>query len=146
MEHVQQSFKLSVPSDTQNLAMIRDFVERAAKRTAIESKALDSFKLAVDEACANVIEHAYQSDSTKELTIRVSYSPTELAVEVIDSGAASQGESRHPIPAARGIDGSLRRVRGVIPFSVRPLPYNHASLGPPPRHSSRCLRGHRPNW
>ena len=86
MEHVQQTFKLSVPSDTSNLAMIRDFVERAAKRAEIDNTALDSFKLAVDEACANVMEHAYQRDSTKEVTIRVSYSSTELAVEVIDSG------------------------------------------------------------
>ena len=86
MEHVQQTFKLSVPSDTQNLSMIRDFVERAVRRTPIEGPDLDRLKLAVDEACANVMEHAYGHDATKELTVRVSYDLAEVAVEVIDSG------------------------------------------------------------
>ncbi len=86
MEHVQQTFKLSVPSDRQNLSMIRDFVERAAKRSTLPEQDLDRLKLAVDEACANVIEHAYGDDTTQELTIRISFDPTQVAVEVVDSG------------------------------------------------------------
>lgn len=86
MEHVQQTFKLSVPSDTRNLSMIRDFVERAARRSPITEGDLDRLKLAVDEACANVIEHAYKRDVTKELTVRVAYDQSEISVEVIDSG------------------------------------------------------------
>jgi serine/threonine-protein kinase RsbW len=86
VEHLQQTFKLSVPSDTSNLAMIRDFVERAARRSPIEGPDLERLKLAVDEACANVMEHAYKRDATKELTVRVSYDQSEISVEVIDSG------------------------------------------------------------
>ena len=86
MEHVQQVFKISVPSDTANLAMIRDFVERAARRSPIQSTDLDKLKLAVDEACSNVIEHAYGKDTTKELTIRVAFDAAQIEVEVIDTG------------------------------------------------------------
>jgi serine/threonine-protein kinase RsbW len=88
VEHLQQTFKLSVPSETQNLAMIRDFVELAVRRTPIGGPDIEKLKLAVDEACANVMEHAYGKDATKELTVRVSYDQAEVAVEVIDSGPA----------------------------------------------------------
>ena len=96
MEHVQQTFKLSVPSDTRNLSMIRDFVEQAARRSPIEATDLDRLKLAVDEACANVIEHAYKHDSTQELTIRVSFDVTRVAVEVIDSGSTYDPTNHTP--------------------------------------------------
>ena len=86
MEHAQQTFKLSVPSDTVNLAMIRDFVVFSARRSRIEEADLDRLKLAVDEACANVIEHAHDNDSTKELTVHVWFDDTQIGVDIIDSG------------------------------------------------------------
>lgn len=95
MEHVQ-TFKLSVPSDTANLAMIRDFVERAARRSPLPPTDLDRLKLAVDEACANVIEHAYGHDATKELTIRVAFDDAKIEVDVIDSGRSYDPTSHAP--------------------------------------------------
>ncbi len=86
MEHVQQTFKLSVPSDTVNLAVIRDFVEMAARRSPIGDGEMERLKIAVDEACANVIEHAYNNDATRELTVHVWFDTAQIEVDVIDSG------------------------------------------------------------
>lgn len=86
MEHAQQTFKLSVPSDTVNLAMIRDFFVVSARRSRIAEPDLERLTLAVDEACANVIEHAYANDSTRELTVHVWFDDTQIGVDVIDSG------------------------------------------------------------
>jgi serine/threonine-protein kinase RsbW len=86
VEHVQQTFKLSVPSDTANLSMVRDFIERAVRRSPIDASDLNKLTLAVDEACANVIEHAHEHDSTKELTIRVSFDDSRVEVDVVDTG------------------------------------------------------------
>ena len=86
MEHVEHTFVLSVPSDTRNLAMIRDFVEDAVRRSTMTGSDSDKLKLAVDEACANVIEHAYGNDRTKKLTIRVSFDASQVIVDVVDSG------------------------------------------------------------
>jgi serine/threonine-protein kinase RsbW len=87
VEHAQQTFKLVVPSDTVNLAMIRDFVEVSARRSALEESAMERLKLAVDEACANVIEHAYDNDNTREITVHVWFDQAQIGVDVIDSGS-----------------------------------------------------------
>jgi serine/threonine-protein kinase RsbW len=97
VEHAQQTFKLSVPSDTVNLAMIRDFVEDSARRSVLAEKDLLKLKLAVDEACANVIEHAYNGDSTREITVHVWFDDVQIEVDVIDSGSPFDPGSHNPI-------------------------------------------------
>jgi serine/threonine-protein kinase RsbW len=43
-------------------------------------------EMAVDEACSNVMEHAYQSDATKEVSIRAGVDDSALRIVVIDTG------------------------------------------------------------
>jgi serine/threonine-protein kinase RsbW len=43
-------------------------------------------ELAVDEACANVIEHAYGDDTTKQVMIRAVFDDDTLRIHVIDTG------------------------------------------------------------
>ena len=97
MEHAQQTFKLSVPSDTVNLAMIRDFVELSARRSTIAEPEMQKLTLAVDEACANVIEHAYDNDNTREITVHVWFDAAQIGVDVIDSGTAFDPSSHKPL-------------------------------------------------
>ena len=97
MEHAQQTFKLSVPSDTVNLAMIRDFVELSARRSAIAEPEMQKLTLAVDEACANVIEHAYNNDNTREITVHVWFDDAQIGVDVIDSGSRFDPTSHKPL-------------------------------------------------
>jgi serine/threonine-protein kinase RsbW len=97
VEHAQQTFKLSVPSDTVNLAMIRDFVEVSARRSAIAEPEMQKLTLAVDEACANVIEHAYDNDNTREITVHVWFDDAQIGVDVIDSGTPFDPSSHKPL-------------------------------------------------
>ena len=60
---------LHVPSSTENLVLIREFVTSIATRAGLDQSDVAKLELAVDEACANVIEHAYQHDSSKEVTV-----------------------------------------------------------------------------
>jgi len=43
-------------------------------------------ELAVDEACANVMEHAYGSDATHEVTVKAVLDADEVEIRVIDTG------------------------------------------------------------
>lgn len=52
-------FQASFTNDTANLARIRAFVREKAETMGFAPDELDKIELAVDEACANVIEHAY---------------------------------------------------------------------------------------
>lgn len=56
-------FKASFTNDTANLARIRSFVRDKAKTMGFATEELDKIELAVDEACANVIEHAYPPEA-----------------------------------------------------------------------------------
>jgi serine/threonine-protein kinase RsbW len=43
-------------------------------------------ELAVDEACANVMEHAYGRDMTKEVSVRATLDGDTVEIDVIDTG------------------------------------------------------------
>ncbi len=66
--------------------MIRDFVGNIGERAGMSPTELAKLELAVDEACANVIEHAYGSDVTQEVTVRAVFDEDVLQIFVEDSG------------------------------------------------------------
>ena len=85
-EAIERKFTLHVPSSTENLAMIREFVSSIGTRAGLDPGDVAKLELAVDEACANVIEHAYNHDSTKEVTVRAILDDETLRIQVIDTG------------------------------------------------------------
>ncbi len=86
MAAVERTFSLHVPSSTENLSMIRDFVKSIGTQSGMGDMDVAKLEMAVDEACANVMEHAYNSDSTKEVSIRALVDETSVQIEVIDTG------------------------------------------------------------
>lgn len=86
MAPFEHSFTLDVPSSTQNLAIIRDFVSRIASQAGLADADVASLELAVDEACANVIEHAYGNDATKQVVVRALVDDDTLQIHVVDNG------------------------------------------------------------
>ena len=51
----------------ENLAGIRKFVSEAALEAGFDDKDIYAVELAVDEACANIIEHAYGGEGKGEI-------------------------------------------------------------------------------
>src|SRR4028118_436441 len=86
MESIERKFTLAVPSSTENLALIREFVGVIASQAGLNQKDAGKLELAVDEACANAIEHAYGHDQTKEVIIRASLDEETLKIDVEDTG------------------------------------------------------------
>ena len=86
MEPIERKFTLQVPSSTENLALIREFIGSAAAQAGFDEKEIGKLELAVDEACANVIEHAYGHDVSKEVIIRVRLSDEMLSIDIEDTG------------------------------------------------------------
>ena len=72
MSEYPTEYKLKIPSQTDNLEIIREFVGRVASKVGFNEDDLNKIELAVDEACANVIKHAYQKDQkSKPIDIQV---------------------------------------------------------------------------
>jgi serine/threonine-protein kinase RsbW len=86
MTAIENTFTLDVPSTTANLALIREFVTRVAAQAGLNDVEVGQLELAVDEACANVIEHAYGDDKTKQVTVRAIFDEDTLRIHVIDTG------------------------------------------------------------
>jgi serine/threonine-protein kinase RsbW len=86
MPDFERIFTLQVPSSTENLALIREFVTTIGNQAGLLPAGVAQLELAVDEACANVMEHAYGRDMTKELSIRASIDGDTLEIAVIDTG------------------------------------------------------------
>jgi serine/threonine-protein kinase RsbW len=86
MERIERKFMLQVPSSTENLALIREFVGSTAQQAGLDAKEAAGLEMAVDEACANVIEHAYGHDVTKEVVVRVTLDDETLSIDIEDTG------------------------------------------------------------
>jgi anti-sigma regulatory factor (Ser/Thr protein kinase) len=86
METLERKFTLQVPSSTENLALIREFVSSAAMQAGFDEKEVAKLELAVDEACANVIEHAYCHDVNKEVIVRARLDDQEFSIDIEDTG------------------------------------------------------------
>ena len=86
MASLERTFSLHVPSSTENLAMIRDFVKSIGTQSGMNDMEVAKLEMAVDEACANVMEHAYNSDFTKEVRIRATVDENSVQIEVVDTG------------------------------------------------------------
>ena len=86
MSAIERKFSLQVPSSTENLALIREFVTIIGRQATLNEEEINKLELAVDEACANVIEHAYGYDISKDVTVRAVYDEEELRVSVVDEG------------------------------------------------------------
>jgi serine/threonine-protein kinase RsbW len=66
--------------------MIRDFVKSIGTQSGMGDMDVARLELAVDEACANVMEHAYAEDASKEVKIRAIVDDNAVQIEVIDTG------------------------------------------------------------
>ncbi len=96
MAAIERTFTLHVPSSTENLALIREFVSTIGSQSGLDSSDVAKLELAVDEACANVIEHAYGHDATKEVIVRATFDKDELRIHVEDTGRGFDPSSVQP--------------------------------------------------
>lgn len=96
MAAIERTFTLHVPSSTENLALIREFVSTIGAQSGLDSSDVAKLELAVDEACANVIEHAYGNDTTKEVIVRATFDKDELHIHVEDTGRGFDPASVQP--------------------------------------------------
>lgn len=77
---------LTIPSSTRYLEDVRQFVESHAWDAEFSENVVEQLKMAVDEACANVIEHAYKGESEHPIDIAVIVKPDKFTVRIRDEG------------------------------------------------------------
>jgi serine/threonine-protein kinase RsbW len=78
--------ELVIKSSTDNLSLIRDFVRQSAEDAKISSEVTGKIILAVDEACTNVVKHAYKYSPDGEISIKVKVKDSKFTITIIDEG------------------------------------------------------------
>jgi serine/threonine-protein kinase RsbW len=89
-------YRLRIPSETDNLELIREFVTKVADKVGFNSDDVGKIELACDEACTNVIKHAYASDQnngTKSLDIMIKIDFDKFTLIVTDHGKGFDPDS-----------------------------------------------------
>jgi serine/threonine-protein kinase RsbW len=78
--------ELVVKSTTDNLALIRDFTKSAAQKCGFTEETIDKIALAVDEACTNVIKHAYKYSPEGDIIVNININHNKMTVSITDHG------------------------------------------------------------
>ncbi|HEV8538848.1 MAG TPA: ATP-binding protein, partial [Bacteroidota bacterium] len=62
---------LIIPSRTEKLLTVRNFVAEAAHAFGFDEESMNKISIAVDEACTNIIKHAYDFASNRQIEITI---------------------------------------------------------------------------
>jgi len=81
-----QTDSIHIESKTERLIAVRDFVSAAAQEFGFTDEEISKIALAVDEACTNVIKHAYKFDPGKKITVTVKRGKGVFEVSILDTG------------------------------------------------------------
>lgn len=77
---------ITIPSATRYLEDVRRFVAKHANGASFPAETVHALQLAVDEACANVIEHAYRGEESNTIDVDVVIKSDRLTVRIRDEG------------------------------------------------------------
>jgi anti-sigma regulatory factor (Ser/Thr protein kinase) len=80
--------ELTVSSDLDSLPQVIDFVRQASVAAGLAEKAVFACELATDEACTNIIEHAYAGRSDGMIRVACWAENGAFVVQFHDQGAA----------------------------------------------------------
>lgn len=77
---------LTIPSQYDHIKQICEFVATGAQQAGLDDDLIFKVELACDEACTNIIEHAYGGDSTKSITAIWEAAPQSFIITLHDTG------------------------------------------------------------
>ncbi len=82
----QRSKQLTVEGYFKNLACIGEFVSEAARQAGLADRAVYAVRMAVDEACTNIIEHAYRGEGRGQIRLIYQIQADGLSIVIYDQG------------------------------------------------------------
>lgn len=89
--------ELKVKSTTDNLEQIRAFIKSVSAQSGFSDDVIDKIALAVDEACTNIIKHAYKNSPNGDIVINAKLLDDKLTVSITDFGLDFNPEAV-PVP------------------------------------------------
>ncbi len=92
-------------------------MRRIAQDAGFESFAVYSIEMAVDEACSNIIEHAYQGEGKGNIRCECNVSRESITITLIDQGKTFDPSSVPEPNLSKNIDD--RQAHGLGLYFIR---------------------------
>ncbi|MCW2997075.1 MAG: ATP-binding protein [Solirubrobacterales bacterium] len=104
--------ELTLPARPENVGVVRHVLGGVAEALDLDHETLDDVRLAVSEACANAVIHAYAGLVPGLMDIDVHAGPRELQISVRDHGAGMAPRTDSPglgvgLPLMASLAGSM---------------------------------------
>ncbi len=119
------SGELRVEATIENLRKVSDFVRDIGRQLQLTEEALSDFDLAVEEASANIVRHAYRPGQAGDLLLRVETADDVVRITLTDWGLPFDAENVRPFDVnatvetrAKGGTG-LRLIHSLMDDVVR---------------------------
>lgn len=113
---------LCLPREAETVALVRDIAVTSLVRLGVTADCADDVRLALSEACANVVEH---SEADDEYEVRLQVNGDRCDVRVVDAGRGFDATTLGAVPAAadsprgRGIS-LMHALMDTIRFESQP--------------------------
>jgi sigma-B regulation protein RsbU (phosphoserine phosphatase) len=88
--------ELRIPSKPDRLCLVRVLVKRVAENAGCSDSLTERLVVAVNEACMNVIQHAYKGEETGEMVLEILNKDSQLIFRLKDFARPVDPESIRP--------------------------------------------------
>ncbi len=129
MAEVFQSERRFFAGRYDSLNEIREFIAEAAQAAELDPQGIYAMQLAVDEACCNIIDHAYGGEDRGVIDCQVDVRSDGLLVTLIDHGRSFDPDKVPPPPIGKPLKAVKPRGVGLylIKKMVDKLEYRSSS-------------------
>ena len=105
------------PGRYESLAKIGQFIRSQAQQSGLDEKAVYQVEMAVDEACSNIIEHAYGDENKGDISVTCRISEEGLTIVLSDTGKSFDPNSISLPDLSTGLEE--RESHGLGMFFIR---------------------------
>jgi len=80
------TLKKNFPARYESLVEIARFIHPCCQNACLDSNSCYHVESAVDEACSNIIEHAYAGEENGNIEISCQDNPADITITIVDHG------------------------------------------------------------
>ena len=83
-DNTEQLFEIRFPAKPERLCLVRALVKRAAEVCGCNENLGEKLVIAVNEACMNVIQHAYREEERGEIIMQIHNNDSQILFRIMD--------------------------------------------------------------
>ena len=102
MRAKRKKYQMTRAAELEGLAQFRRLVEQACNEAGIDDDTCYDLKLAVDEACTNVIQHGYEGMNPGSIILELQVASSAVYITITDFG--------HPFEPSQAPDPDVEAV------------------------------------